>query len=467
MKKLFLLSMIGLQILYAVGVQNLISDKTVSDSVQYKKKKYYKISVPKGKYIKVNLSELKADIDLYVKSNSLPAIRNNDCYSSKGSTRDEECFYKVTSDGEIYILVYGFRSSSFKLKVSILDNDSVMSLKENKEIKSEIKKGKSHNYKIAGKKGDKLIFKLKSSGGDSDLRVKIGKRANHSTFDCKSTKGYEKEDECAVILKKDASVYVNVYGYTDTSYSLLSTKDSLETYFGKTYSAGAMYWRIIKVTPSGVTTPKGATIRHYFDHDIGSARVIGTKGKGRENSYLFGEKRDNANFFKKRLFSDQKVSWKMKIAEKYRITFYAKTKNGYRKFYVSHSEAPNSFERGKVFYVNLGRKSMNNRWQRHTIDFDKVIKKYEPDNELIIITGVKINGSGLFTHTITFPLKGEKPLQKVTLQDGRVLQVSKNEIHDEIDDERSHVKLELIVTDITDNDNPKILIKEVIAKYTY
>ena len=220
MKKLLLIPIVGLQMLHAGTIQNLTVDQTITDSVKQKEKRYYKISVPKGKYLKVNLTELEADVDLYVKSGSKPTLRNNNCYSANSKNKAESCSYEITSDQDVYILVNGFRSSSFNLKASILDSSSITTLKIEDKATKNIKKGESHKYKIVAKKGDRLKFIL-SNKGDADLRVKIGREANFHVFDCKSTKGKDKSDECTVTLTNDATVYAYINGYrSSTLYTL-------------------------------------------------------------------------------------------------------------------------------------------------------------------------------------------------------------------------------------------------------
>ena len=226
MKKLLLIPIVGLQMLHAGGIQNLTVDQTISDSVKYKEKHYYTVSVPKGKYLKVNLTKLKADVDLYVKTGSKPTIRNNNCYSTNSYTKDETCTYKVESDERVYILVNGFKGSSYNLKASILDTDSITTMSVREKANKEIKKGESHKYKVVAKKGDRLNFALYNNG-DADLRVKVGREAKLHVFDCKSTKGKNQLDECSVTLKKDATVYAYINGYhTNTSYTLYITGDN-------------------------------------------------------------------------------------------------------------------------------------------------------------------------------------------------------------------------------------------------
>jgi hypothetical protein len=220
------------------------------------------------------------------------------------------------------------------------------------------------------------------------------------------------------------------------------------------------HWEIIKVTPSGKVTPEGATITRIYDNELKS-HVLKFQGEGRKNSYLLGAKTASSNFPGKHLFH-HKFSWKMKMAEKYRVTIYVQTKSGYRSFYVTQSETSQGFKKGKYIYVGLGQKSMNNQWQTFTLNLDKEIKKYEPNNQMIAVTGMKIQGSGLFDDIMLLanPTQAKPIAETATLANGKKIKVSSEGIRD-----GENIEFQIIVTDITDSNNPQVLIKQIVDKY--
>jgi len=105
------------------------------------------------------------------------------------------------------------------LKVDIEELEKIRVLTIEKR-KGYVSKGDSRDYKLSAKKGETVTVKLSDLTGDADLRLKIGRKANRHTFDCKSNNGGTKEDICSVTLKEDATVYVNVDGYKTAKYSL-------------------------------------------------------------------------------------------------------------------------------------------------------------------------------------------------------------------------------------------------------
>ncbi len=228
MKKLIWI-ILSIQLLFASGeVVTVISGDTIQESINKMEKQYYKINVPKGKDIDVTLSNLDADIDLYVKTGSKPKIRLNDCYSSNGSTKDEECRYTISGNdiNDVYIMVYGFKSSTYTLKVDIKEEENIPTLILGKTIEGEVAKGDFIAYKINVKKGDILKTTLFSLTDDADLRVKRGRKAGRHVFDCKSTNGGKKSEYCISKIKKDTVLYIQIEGYKSAKYKLNVFKDS-------------------------------------------------------------------------------------------------------------------------------------------------------------------------------------------------------------------------------------------------
>jgi hypothetical protein len=219
MKKL-LLMLLSIQILFATGMNELSSGDTIETSIKRLEKHIYKITVPKNRSLRVELSNLDADIDLYLRAKEIPSIRVNDCYSSNSNLANEECILNNSDkESDCYILVYGYEEGNYKLNVSVGEPEKVSILSE-EGVSGEVAKGAKIDYKFSAKKGEVVTVKLFDLTADADLRVKVGRKANRHTFDCKSTNGGTKEDSCSLVLKEDAWVYVQVDGYRHAIYKL-------------------------------------------------------------------------------------------------------------------------------------------------------------------------------------------------------------------------------------------------------
>ena len=208
MKKLLLI-ILSMQFLFATDIHELNSGDIINGSILEQEKQYYKIVVSQNKSLHVRLTNLKAGMNLYIKRKEKPRIRSNDCYSSNSKLKNEECILNNTeASTEYYILVYGFKAGTYVLGVDIEELETL----SKEGVKGEASKGSFKNYKLSVKKGENVKVKLFDLTRDTDLRVKIGRKANRHTFDCKSINGETKEDSCSVILKNDAGVSIQVDG---------------------------------------------------------------------------------------------------------------------------------------------------------------------------------------------------------------------------------------------------------------
>ena len=237
MKKLFFI-LLSIQMLFALEVLEIKKGDVIEDSVQRLEKKYYKVGIENSKNIRVTLTNMTKDIDLYLRTESLsdvryntpiekkvPDIRRNHCYSSNGRGENEECYYRILGpapgnyDANVYILVYGFEAGSYRLEVKEEVAEKIDKISE-KPTRGKVKKGESKQYKIYGKAGQTIEASIFNLTADADIRVKIGKKAGLHGFDCKSINGGTHRDSCSVTLKKDANVFVQVYGYRSANYSI-------------------------------------------------------------------------------------------------------------------------------------------------------------------------------------------------------------------------------------------------------
>ncbi len=223
MKKILFI-LLSIQFLFAT--QPLTSGETINGAVKQKEKQYYTITVPKNKSLHVKLTDLEADIDLYVKKGHEVRIRFNDCFSSKSNIENEECTLTNESEESTYtILVYGFKESSFNLKATIGEAEEIPTLTGD-AIEDNVEHKEGKQYKIDAEKGETIAVTLFNLTADADLRVRVGRKAGLSSFDCKSTNGGTKIDECTITLEKDATIYIHVYGYKAAHYSLKALQKS-------------------------------------------------------------------------------------------------------------------------------------------------------------------------------------------------------------------------------------------------
>ena len=218
-KLISLIMLLSIELLLSANITELSAGNSISDDIQKLEKRYYKINLPKQQNIQVTLEDLDDDLDLYLQRGKLPTLTSYDCRSIKSKTNNELCNYEPQDDSIIYILVYGFKASHYTLKVNNTKNEPTL-IELNKEVTNSLEQDKSHQYNIKGKKGDIYKIELYNLTNDGDLRVKLGSKAGLHHFDCKSINGNRSNDECTINFHQDSTLYIHVYGYRNTDYSL-------------------------------------------------------------------------------------------------------------------------------------------------------------------------------------------------------------------------------------------------------
>ena len=136
--------------------------------------------------------------------------------------------------------------------------------------------------------------------------------------------------------------------------------------------------------------PEGAFIENVFDKELNS-HVIKLEGEGRRNAYRIGSKKTSVGWNNK---EEKILKWKMNFSEKFKISVYVKTKKGYRVFYYTHKNRDKGLYKKRYLRIGLGEKRMNGTWQNISRDLEADLKKYEPNNKILTVNGIKIQGSG-------------------------------------------------------------------------
>jgi surface protein len=135
--------------------------------------------------------------------------------------------------------------------------------------------------------------------------------------------------------------------------------------------------------------PSGSSIKNIYDKSKNS-KVIEFKGDGRRNSYKIGERKSTKGWNNNK---EQVLQWKMNFSEKFKITVYTQTRKGLRVFHYTHKDYNKGLKQ-RYIKIGLGKESMSGTWQNISRNLASDLKTYEPDNQLLAINGIKIQGSG-------------------------------------------------------------------------
>jgi hypothetical protein len=99
------------------SVTMLTSGQQVSESVAYQNWANYKIAASSSDtQLLVDMTNLSADVDLYVKQGAMPTLSSYDCRPYRGGTTSESCTLTNSGSNDWYIAVYGYQAGSFDLK---------------------------------------------------------------------------------------------------------------------------------------------------------------------------------------------------------------------------------------------------------------------------------------------------------------------------------------------------------------
>ena len=132
--------------------------------------------------------------------------------------------------------------------------------------------------------------------------------------------------------------------------------------------------------------PSGAVITNVFDREQNS-NVIVFKGDKRRNSYQLGDRDWNNK-------TEKNLKWSMNFSEKYKITVFLKTKKGTRTVFYTYKNTSKGLYKKRYIQIGLGESTKSGTWKDISRNLEADLKKYEPDNSVIKVRGMKVQGSG-------------------------------------------------------------------------
>lgn len=216
----------------------LSSGTAVNASVQTGGWKRYTIqSSDTDRELKVSLSALSADSDLYVRKSIAPSghVDQNgvyDCGSYQGGTSNERCTVANTGAAVWHIAVYGYRGTSFSLLAN-LEGDTTepsgdIPLVLGTAATGSISTDEWQYYVFTVPAGTETVdLSLSAMSADGDLYVRRAARPSGTAedggdYDCLSIAGGNTVESCTLGDAAGGTFYVGVRGYANTDYKLLA-----------------------------------------------------------------------------------------------------------------------------------------------------------------------------------------------------------------------------------------------------
>ena len=218
--------------------------------------KYYKIKAYAGDTVKVDLTDMDANANLYVRVGAQASKERSDDKSVNGghshNPMNESCSVSVDEDSYVYIAVYAPLYGSYsKVKHSIKASITT-SLRSGEPKVRTVDKGKYKYYKIKAHAGDTVKVNLYDMDANGNLYVKVGSQASIKSFDRNSENGGESHDatpdSCSVPVNKDGYVYIAVHAPTYGCYKNVEHTIMASVSSGEEYKYGQMPETDVKVT---------------------------------------------------------------------------------------------------------------------------------------------------------------------------------------------------------------------------
>ena len=224
MKKLAFIAMF-VNIGFAATI-NLASGVPNSSSVLKDEMKIYKIHGDAGKKVAILMDQLQDDADLYVKIGATPTRNSYDCRSIETQTRVETCNLDIIQADDVYIGVFGYRATDYRVKATLSNASQSIVLSSGVAESGSVEQDIMNYYKISATNGERVDGVIDHLNADADIYIKAGSKPTKSSFDCKSTQGGTTADSCGITLSQDQDVYIGVFGYRATTYQVKATKSN-------------------------------------------------------------------------------------------------------------------------------------------------------------------------------------------------------------------------------------------------
>ena len=430
------------------NVTTLTSGTKVSNLVVQGEMKYYKISVQHNKTLISLLNGLSADSDLYVRLGEKPTINIFDCKSDKGGITNESCTLpSISENTDIYIGVYGFRTSTYSITATlndggigkplviyedaedqsisrwtITDNNSAGATvtniydadKNSRVIKVNSSDSYGPKYQIGttwnNRENFNIIWDMKTSNDwIVDIAVTTREGVRYIRYIDNVLSYREKDEELLVhglgifstngawhqyrrdLLKdlKDFEPNNDIISVDSFSIQANASIDNIELFS----SPNKVYENAEDSQKSRWSIYAGANnaqITNVYDLSRES-RVISLQGNNSENKYLIGNEVGENNAWEDTKHSNLK--WSFKSDSNFKIYLFVNTLNGTRKIKYSDTDINIKGIQNNEIYFGIGENSSDGKWHTFIRDIAADVKYFDNGNELVSIDGLLVVGN--------------------------------------------------------------------------
>ncbi len=219
----------------------LINGEGIKVKVANDQTRYYYLEVPENALdLKVNLTGMNGDLDLYTRYNHRPTANTYDCRPYLVAGKNETCSFSSPQAGIWYFSVNGYTSGSATLTASYSMLSSPMELENHTTLPLTLEAGENEYFTIhVPADVTSLSVDLTNMNGDLDLYTRYGDFPDETEYECRPYLSIGSPETCLHQNPSTGTWYIAVNGYTSGSANLTVnyTSDS-----GPGYDEGELPW---------------------------------------------------------------------------------------------------------------------------------------------------------------------------------------------------------------------------------
>ncbi len=195
--------------------------------------------------LKINLTGMTGDLDLYTRYGQWPTTSTYDCRPYLATGRNETCYSDSPLAGTWYFLVYGYASGSATLKASYSMPSSATELENHATVPVTLEGGQSEYFTIQVPADvTSLSVDLTNMNGDLDLYTRYGDYPDETEYECRPYLSIGSPETCLHQNPSTGTWYIAVNGYSSGSANLTVnyTSDSEPGYDEGELPSGKRAW---------------------------------------------------------------------------------------------------------------------------------------------------------------------------------------------------------------------------------
>ena len=223
------------------ATNQLVPGQAKTDFVAKGQWQYYEVATTAAdQQLPVALSQLTADVDLYVRKNQKPTSSQYDCRPYKGNLNTESCDFELTGEATWFVGVNGYQAGSYELLASVVGAGTptptptepslptgVIEISSDSLINGSVSQGEQKHYAIRAQSGDRhLMVSLAGLSGDLDLYVRANQQPSQNTYDCRPYKGGVVAETCSLDNDGETIWFITVDGYKAGNFQLTASLES-------------------------------------------------------------------------------------------------------------------------------------------------------------------------------------------------------------------------------------------------